>query len=97
MEVETCVMVSYFSGFDAHSHKNEPKEVIKIIRNWLYEFSIKPKKIESIEIWYRFEDFMTFWVNKKIAAGYNDIKDLQSIYPIKEFIQTINEWKALNY
>lgn len=88
--------LSDFAGFDAHNHKNEPIELIGIIRNWIYEFSDLPNNLESIEIWYKFEDFMLFLRKKKINAGYKEIKDLQNIFPIKEFIQTINEWKIIN-
>lgn len=87
--------LSDFSGFDAHNHKNDPIQLIGIIRNWIYEFSDLPNNLESIEIWYKFEDFMLFLRKKKINAGYKETKDLQDIFPIKEFINTINEWKNI--
>lgn len=90
--------LSDLSGFDAQNHKNDSIEVVRILRDWIYEISETPKLIQALALWYKFQnEFLPFLIAKKMDAGYIKDIDLQSIYPIKEFIQTINEWKALNH
>ena len=90
--------LSDLSGFDAQNHKNDSIEVVRILRDWIYEISETPKLIQALALWYKFQNaFLPFLIAKKMDAGYIKDIDLQSIYPIKEFIQTINEWKALNH
>ncbi len=89
--------LSDFSGFDAQNHKNDPIEVVRILRDWIYEIANSPKLIQALALWYKFQnDFLPFLIAKKMDAGYTKDIDLQTIFPIKEFIQTINEWKIIN-
>jgi hypothetical protein len=89
--------LSDFSGFDAQNHKNNPIQVVQILRDWIYEISDASKLIQGLAIWYKFQnDFLPFLIAKKMSAGYTTDKDLQTIYPIKEFIDTVNEWKMVD-
>ena len=89
--------LSDFSGFDAQNHKNDPIEVVQILRDWIYEIAVSSNLTQGLAIWYKFQnDFLPFLIAKKMSAGYTKDIDLQTIFPIKEFIQTVNEWKAIN-
>jgi hypothetical protein len=90
--------LSDFSGFDAQNHKNDPIIVVRILRDWIYEISDSPKLIQPLALWHKFlNDFLPFLIAKKMGAGYTTDEDLQTIFPIKEFIQTINEWKIISH
>lgn len=86
---------SDFAGFDANIHEKNPIELVIIIRNWVYE-TIGITNIETgIIIWYKFEEFLLYLSKNRFAQGYRGDKKLQTIFPIKEYIQLIKDWKAI--
>ena len=86
--------LSDFSGFDAKNHEKDPIELVIITRNWFYETIGVMNADTGIKIWNEFLEFLSYLTNRRHAEGYRGDKKLQSIFPIKEYIQIIKDWKV---
>lgn len=85
--------LSDFSGFDAKIHQNDPIELVIIVRNWFYDTISITTAPTGMNIWYQFQDFILYYSRRRFSEGYSGDKQLQSIFPIKEYIQIIKDWK----
>jgi hypothetical protein len=81
--------ISDLSGCDLEAHKNDPYELIGIVRKWLINAAslnaVGTAKIESA-----FHDFMADNFEKLVAKGFSnrDIKNLS----VPELIQCMKDW-----
>ncbi len=86
--------LSDLSGVDIKNHKDEPDEVVRVVRNWFVEtVGIKVKESGTL-IWYRFAEFMLAFYEARKAAGFTD-EDL-NMMPVPEYIDFIRDWVAEN-
>lgn len=83
---------SDINGLDIKSHKNEPLEVVRAVRNWFVE-TVKYKGSKSPTIiWYDFTDFFAKLYDDKISEGFT--KDEIDFMPIPELLENMKIWLA---
>ena len=87
--------LSDFSGFDAKIHQKDPIKLVIIIRDWFYDTIGITNAATGMKIWFEFQDFLLHYSMKRGSEGYRGDKELNSIYPIREYIQIIKDWKKL--
>lgn len=82
--------LSDMSGSDIKSHNDDPLKLVEQVRNWFVE-TVGLKRISSPSvIWYKFNDFMSDFYDKRHAEGFtNEELDMM---PIPEYIDYIKEW-----
>lgn len=86
--------LSDINGFDIKSHKNNPQELIKSIRNWFVEtVNIRDAKSPTM-IWYSFNDFWAFLYDTKTSEGFTNSEI--DFMPIPEMIENMREWISNN-
>lgn len=73
---------------DSDASVNRANKIIKLIRE------SKTDAPTGIKIWYHLQDFTLIYLQKRNKEGYRGDKQLNSIFPIKEYIQTIKDWKT---
>ena len=84
--------ISDLSGIDIKSHDNEPRRVVRAVRDWFVE-TVGLRGIGSpTVIWYRFTDFAFDFYGSQIRAGSSD-EDL-NMMPVPEYIDFIRTWVA---
>lgn len=82
--------LSDINGFDIKSHKNDPQELIKSVRNWFVE-TVKFLNAKSpTGIWYSFNDFWAFLYDTKKSEGFTD--DEINFMPVPEMIENMRNW-----
>ncbi len=81
---------SDINGFDIKSHKNEPQEVVRAVRDWFVETVNYKGAKSTAKIWYNFNDFMANLFDEKIKDGFSH-SDIDFM-PIPEFIENIKIW-----
>jgi hypothetical protein len=82
--------LSDISGCDIKSHNEEPYKLVQEVRNWFVE-SISPQGVPSASsIWYKFNDFMSDFYDKRKSDGFT--QDDLEIMPIPEYIQFMKIW-----
>jgi len=82
--------LSDLAAVDIKFHKNDPTQIVKIVRHWFVS-EAGLKKIKSPKfIWYDFNDFMSDFYDERKKEGFSD-EDL-NIMPIPEFVDHINNW-----
>ena len=83
--------ISDLSGCDLEAHKNDPYELIGIVRKWLMNAAslnaVGTAKIESA-----FNDFMAYNFDMLIAKGFSN-RDIQNL-SVPELIQYMKNWSA---
>jgi hypothetical protein len=83
--------ISDLSGCDLEAHKNDPYELIGIIRKWLINAALMDavgtSKIESA-----FNDFMADNYDELVAKGFSN-RDIQNL-GVPELIQYMKEWST---
>ena len=83
--------LSDFSGSDIKNHNDEPKELVREVRNWFVQTtSLHPTS--GTKIWEDFNEFMADFRQKREEQGYRG-KDLQTM-PTQEYVDFIKEWLA---
>lgn len=82
--------ISDISGQDISNHANEPIEVIKAVRNWIYKVQEKQKPKPYTIIWDLFNEFV-FDFDKDMKAE-NLNPDQISEIPFSELIYLITQW-----
>ena len=81
-------VISDISGNDIKAHKNEPEEIIKVVRDW---FKPTNKQIpRHREIWLAFNEFEFDYENILKEEGYNP-KDINSL-TFSDIIENMNAW-----
>jgi len=84
--------LSDINGLDIKSHKNEPLEVVRAVRNWFVE-TVKCKNSKGpTVIWYGFTDFFAKLYDDKISEGFT--KDEIDFMPIPELLENMKIWLA---
>jgi hypothetical protein len=86
--------ISDLSGVDTKCHNNEPKDLVRCIRNWMIEADILKVADSPTRIWYRFTDFTSDFYDDRIVAGFSE-KDLNDM-PTPEYIIKIKKWLISN-
>lgn len=82
--------LSDINGLDIKSHKNDPQELVKAIRNWLVEtVRIRDAKSPTV-IWYNFNDFNSSLFDKKKSEGFTDNEI--DFMPVPELIENMRDW-----
>ena len=88
--------LSDLAGVDINNHEEEPKKIIRIVRNWLSQYM--PEAATAPErIWYQFNYFIQDFHDKRKSEGFSD----EDIYEITssqsgEFIEYISRWVTLS-
>ena len=86
--------LSDLSGCDIKSHNEDPLKLVQQVRNWFVE-TVSPRGIPSPSIiWYKFNDFMSDFYDKRKLEGFTQ-EDLE-IMPIPEYIRFIRLWSEEN-
>jgi hypothetical protein len=84
--------LSDLSGVDIKSHKDEPEEMVRAVRNWFVE-TVGLRGVPSpTSIWYAFNNFTSAFYNARITNGFTD-KDLDMM-PVPEYLDFILDWVA---
>jgi hypothetical protein len=85
--------LSDLSNSDIYDHKNEPAIIVRHVRNWLVgECGAKGKGPR--EIWYHFNDFMTYLYERLKGEGFNK-RDIDAL-SIKELLSHMKVWLNTN-
>jgi len=83
--------ISDLSGQDISSHQNDPLEIIKAVRNWLYKFKASSEKLRSYKvIWDLYNEFL-YDFDKGMRAENMDPYKIWEI-PFSELIEMITQW-----
>jgi hypothetical protein len=86
--------LSDINGFDIKSHKNDPQEIVKSVRNWFVE-TVRIKNIKSpTMLWYSFTDFYSSFYDLKKAEGFTN--EEIDFMPIPELIDNMVNWLEQN-
>lgn len=83
-------VISDISGNDIKSHKNNPEQIIKVIRDWFKPTN--PKIPRHKEIWLAFAEFEYDYENILNKEGY-DPKDIHSL-TFSDIIENMQTWIA---
>lgn len=89
--------LSDFSGFDIKAHANDPVKLTIIVRNWFYETVGVSSAATGIRLWYAYEEFLLYLVKVRYEEGYRGDRQLQTIEPVKEYIEKVKAWKSIGY
>jgi len=82
--------LSDLSGVDIKNHNNDPKEVVRCVRNWFLE-TVGVKNIAGpTVIWYRFTDFTSDFFDTRKKEGFTD--DDLNMMPVPEYVDFIRTW-----
>lgn len=82
--------ISDLSGCDIRTHKGEPIEVVRCIRDWLVS-ELKPRKpIGATGLWKKFNDFTAADYEEAQTTGHSDL-DIER-RPISEMTTAMSEW-----
>lgn len=86
--------LSDYSGFDIYCHKNDPQELLKILRNWLVNQRLVSSAIGASALWYRYNDCWASIYDELISNGYShdDTDDI----PFNEFTEMLEKWCQAN-
>jgi hypothetical protein len=83
------VAISDLSNSDIAAHKNDPEEVVALVRNWLNgEANLSTHG--PAKIWNAFNDFMADNYDRLITNGYSS-KDIERL-PVNELIKAMRNW-----
>jgi hypothetical protein len=85
--------ISDLSGSDIAAHKNEPKEVVAVVRNWIAN-QCRPRAPGPSKIWFAFNEFMAFNYDDLIGRGFSK-EDIEKV-PIPELIDSMQDWVGGN-
>jgi hypothetical protein len=82
--------LSDLSGVDIKSHKDEPVNMVRAVRDWFVE-TVGLRGIQSpTEIWFNFNVFASDFYDTRIKDGFTD-EDL-NMMPVPEYIDFIRVW-----
>lgn len=86
--------LSDYSGFDIYCHRNEPQELLKILRNWFVNQKLVPAAFGASALWYKYTDCWASIYDELIANGHShdDTDDI----PFNEFIEMVEKWCKIN-
>lgn len=85
--------ISDLNGMDIKNHKNDPFELMTIVRNWFVSEDGLIDVPSPQKIWNRFTpEFVDFFVQSKFVMEYTEF-DI-NIIPINEYIKSIKDWMS---
>jgi hypothetical protein len=87
------IAISDLSNSDIEVHKNEPEEVVSVVRNWLNN-QINLHAPGPAKVWGAFNDFMADNYDVLIGRGYSK-RDIMRL-PINELISCMQDWVKKN-
>lgn len=88
------IALSDISGSDIKHHKNDPREIVRAVRNWLYDTAGIEKAPSPNIIWNGFGEFSIYLFEERKSKGGSDqdvSEDIERM-PVLEFINKASEW-----
>jgi hypothetical protein len=86
--------LSDLSGVDIKSHRNEPDEVVRAVRDWFVETVGLRRVMGPTAIWYKFTDFTSDFYDERRGEGF-EAKDL-NMMPVPEYMDFMRDWIISN-
>ncbi len=89
-------IISDISGNDIGSHKEDPEQLIKVIRDWFRKLNIKVPGYKSI--WYSYNEFNEDFIRilKNNDNNPNNIHELPFVEIIEIITSWVSTWKSKN-
>lgn len=89
-------IISDISGNDIGSHKEDPEQLIKVIRDWFRKLNIKVPGYKSI--WYSYNEFNEDFISilKNNDNNPNNIHELPFVEIIEIITSWVSTWKSKN-
>ncbi|MEO8623793.1 MAG: hypothetical protein ABI625_22120 [bacterium] len=85
--------ISDLAGVDIKSHRNEPTDLVRAVRDWFVETVGLRGVPSATQVWYRFTDFASDFYDARKADGYSDV-DL-NMMPLPEYLDFIRSWSSV--
>lgn len=85
--------ISDLSGSDIVAHKDEPEEIVRVVRNWLVQ-EADARSISASRLYGYFNDFMAANYERLTAEGYTK-RDI-ALLPTVELISHMHVWVVTN-
>lgn len=82
--------LSDLSGVDIKPHDNEPRSVVRAVRNWFRETVGVRIDEGPAEVWYLFNDFAYDFYERRRAEGFSD--DDLNMMSVTEYVDFISAW-----
>lgn len=82
--------ISDLSGIDIKSHRNDPAEVVRAVRDWCVETVGVRRAPSKTTLWYRFTNFADDFFDARKADGFSD--DDLNMMPLLEYLASIRDW-----
>lgn len=82
--------LSDLSGVDIKPHDNEPRGVVRAVRNWFRETVGVRIKEGPAQVWYLFNDFAYDFYERRMAEGFSE--DDLNMMPVTEYVDFISTW-----
>ncbi len=86
--------LSDLSGCDIKSHRNEPDEVVRAVRDWLYDTCGIDELAYPSVMWNEFSFFASSLLESRIEEGIseaNALKDIERM-SVSEYVAAIRDW-----
>jgi len=92
------IALSDLSGVDIKTHKEEPKEIVRAVRDWFYETVDSTNADYTTKIWYQFAEFSKSLFNDRKVEGLTDKQVAEEInkMPISEYLDCVRVWISEN-
>lgn len=84
--------LSDLAGVDIKSHRNEPTDLVRAVRDWFVETVGLRGVPSATQVWYRFTDFASDLYDARKSDGFSDA-DL-NMMPVPEYLHFIRSWIA---
>lgn len=82
--------ISDLSGMDIEAHGNDPRVLIRKVRNWFYSTAGAQDIAGPTDIWYDYTDFAAHLYAELTATGFSD-EDIADL-PIPEYLDYVRAW-----
>ncbi len=82
--------LSDYAGFDVFCHKNDPQELVKIIRDWFVNNRYTGDILGPTALWYKYNDCWGYIYDSLMSRGYTK-KDTKNV-PYNEYLDLVREW-----
>ncbi|MFP4249322.1 MAG: hypothetical protein ACLFU7_06665 [Armatimonadota bacterium] len=86
--------LSDLSGSDIKSHRNEPDEIVRAVRDWLYDTCEMDTLEYPAVIWSEFNDFASSLLEFRVAEGVPERAAREDVerMPETEYVHSIRLW-----
>ncbi len=90
--------LSDLSGVDIKTHKDEPSEIVRSVRDWFYETVGGPGIDYPRVIWNQFNEFTTTLFEERLSEGIpeRDVNEDIEKMSISEYIDCAKVWVRAN-